>query len=190
MKSLFHRKHKDQPSEPSTRDPDTPVNAAPPAPPPPVTATRHDGSPGVEDAQQHDVSPPGSLLPPEQGKSPERADDLPQPSEPVAVAETPISVFDEQPIDVATCIEEFTNKLVEMHSLFEAKIAYDSFKEKHIDRLHEELQSYKADILKTLTKPFIDGLIKMRYDVDRALRGLRKQALRSIDGGDVHAGRR
>lgn len=30
---------------------------------------------------------------------------------------------------------------------FNQKLAFDNFKEKQIDRLHEELQAYKADLL-------------------------------------------
>jgi hypothetical protein len=150
MKNLFRRNHKDQPSELSSQDADDPTNAAVPVPPP-VSATEHDGVSPAEDAEQErDLSPPRSSDPPEQQKSPERADAFPQTSEPVAATQTPISGSDEQPIDLAPLIEVLTNKLVEMRSLFEEKIAYDSFKEKQIDRLHEELQSYKADILKSL----------------------------------------
>jgi len=44
---------------------------------------------------------------------------------------------------------------------FNQKLAFDNFKEKQIDRLHEELQAYKSDLLLKATQPLIAAMIKL-----------------------------
>jgi hypothetical protein len=57
--------------------------------------------------------------------------------------------------------------------VFERKLAFDGFKEKQIDRLHEELQSYKGDLLRKATRPLLSALIKLHGDVIRLGNGVR-----------------
>ena len=46
---------------------------------------------------------------------------------------------------------------------FNQKLAFDTFKEKQIDRLHEELQGYKSDLLLKATQPLIAAIIKLHW---------------------------
>ena len=42
-----------------------------------------------------------------------------------------------------------------MLDAFDQKLAFDNFKEKQIDRLHEEMQGYKNDLLLKAARPLI-----------------------------------
>ena len=58
---------------------------------------------------------------------------------------------------------------------FNQKLAFDTFKEKQIDRLHEELQGYKSDLLLKAAQPLIAAIIKLHSDVGRLIRGISRE---------------
>jgi len=50
---------------------------------------------------------------------------------------------------------------------FEGKLAYDRHKDQQIDRLHDELQEHKKDLLARTTRPWVHGLIRLHDDLGR-----------------------
>jgi molecular chaperone GrpE len=58
---------------------------------------------------------------------------------------------------------------------FNQKLAFDNFKEKQIDRLHEELQDYKSDLLLKAAQPLITAMIKLHADVGRLISGISRE---------------
>ena len=58
---------------------------------------------------------------------------------------------------------------------FNQKLAFDTFKEKQIDRLHEELQGYKSDLLLKAAQPLIAAMIKLHADVGRLISGISRE---------------
>lgn len=58
---------------------------------------------------------------------------------------------------------------------FEAKIAYDSTKQDQIDRLHEELQKYREDIVSRAARPLVNGMIRLYYDTGKLLFALQSK---------------
>jgi len=57
---------------------------------------------------------------------------------------------------------------------FDQKLAVDSHKEKQIDRLHEELQAYKADLVAKAIRPMTSALIKVHAGAVRTTEALSK----------------
>jgi molecular chaperone GrpE len=58
---------------------------------------------------------------------------------------------------------------------FNQKLAFDNFKEKQIDRLHEELQGYKSDLLLKAAQPLIAAMIKLHTDAGRLIIGISQE---------------
>ena len=58
---------------------------------------------------------------------------------------------------------------------FNQKLAFDNFKEKQIDRLHEELQGYKSDLLLKAAQPLIAAMIKLHADAGRLIIGISQE---------------
>lgn len=67
-------------------------------------------------------------------------------------------------------LDSIEDKLNKIHSDFESKIKYDSAKEKIIDRLHNELQSHKDDLISSLLRPIFMDIIEVIDDTNRLLR--------------------
>ena len=61
------------------------------------------------------------------------------------------------------------NKLDEVLFFFKDKILYDKTKEKQIDKLHAELQTYKQDVVFKATKPLISSVIYIYDDMDKMI---------------------
>jgi molecular chaperone GrpE len=55
---------------------------------------------------------------------------------------------------------------------FNDKIAYDKFKDEQVRRLHDELQSYKSDLLTRAIQPFVMGMIMIHEDIGKALESI------------------
>jgi len=87
--------------------------------------------------------------------------------------------------DVSTVLEdqdrdlELSNeddaRFERLEKLLEARFANDRFREEQITRLHEELQSYKKDLLARVTHPLIHGLIRLHDDLTRATEALQER---------------
>jgi molecular chaperone GrpE (heat shock protein) len=76
------------------------------------------------------------------------------------------------PTDLSSVLLGLEARLLEV---FERKIAFDAVKEKQIDRLHDELQLYKSDLLQKATRPLLSVLIKLHGDVIRLITGIKQQ---------------
>lgn len=65
----------------------------------------------------------------------------------------------------------------ELLDRFDKKLAYDTFKEEQISRLHAELQEYKQDLLARAVRPLVLGIVRLHGDLDRIVTALRQQEL-------------
>jgi hypothetical protein len=74
--------------------------------------------------------------------------------------------------DLASLLSKMEARLLEA---FDQKLAFDNFKEKQIDRLHEELQGYKTDLLLKAAQPLIAAMIKLHADVSRLIGGISRE---------------
>lgn len=62
-------------------------------------------------------------------------------------------------------LEAVENILSRLSQDFEGKLKYDIHKEKIIDKLHQELQEYKQDLMKKLVLSFVLDVIKLADDI-------------------------
>jgi molecular chaperone GrpE len=63
--------------------------------------------------------------------------------------------------------DSLASGLASLLEAFESKLAYDGHKNQQIDRLHDELQEHKKDLLARTTRPWIHGLIRLHDDLGR-----------------------
>ncbi len=70
------------------------------------------------------------------------------------------------------CLKAMERQLLES---FEQKLAYDAFKEKQIERLHNELQEYKRGLADSLLLPLIQQLVRYVDQIPRHIEALRKK---------------
>jgi len=68
------------------------------------------------------------------------------------------------------CVEESSQ---ELRKAFADKLAFDHHKEKQIDSLHAELQSYKRDLLARATQPLVSGLVRLHDSFGRMAEHMR-----------------
>jgi molecular chaperone GrpE (heat shock protein) len=79
--------------------------------------------------------------------------------------------------EMQTCFAETVGQI--LHA-FEQKLVYDRGKEEQISRLHEELQTYKANLLAKTNRPFIIGLIRMHDDLAKVGQDIRQRETESL----------
>lgn len=70
-------------------------------------------------------------------------------------------------VRLARLEEALASGLASLREVFEGKLAYDRHKDQQIDRLHDELQEHKKDLLARTTRPWIHGLIRLHDDLGR-----------------------
>ncbi len=70
------------------------------------------------------------------------------------------------------CVKAMQRQLLES---FERKLAYDSFKERQIERLHNELQEYRRGFAESLLLPLIQQLVRYIDQIPRHIEALRKK---------------
>ena len=58
---------------------------------------------------------------------------------------------------------------------FEAKLAYDATKQIQIDRLHEELQQYRKDLITRTVRPLVNGVIRHHDNIGKLISALRSK---------------
>lgn len=71
--------------------------------------------------------------------------------------------------DISQWLAGIASQITSLQAAFDHKIRYDHGREAIIDRLHAEIQEYKADIALKLVKPFALGLIELYDDVGKTL---------------------
>jgi hypothetical protein len=85
------------------------------------------------------------------------------------------SEADSAPKSQADLSAQLSNLEARLLDAFNQKLAFDTFKEKQIDRLHEELQGYKSDLLLKAAQPLIAALIKLHADAGRLISGISRE---------------
>jgi molecular chaperone GrpE len=55
---------------------------------------------------------------------------------------------------------------------FQEKLAFDATKEKQIDRMHDELQRYRSDLVAKATRPVLNSLVRLHDDMGKVLDAL------------------
>ena len=93
----------------------------------------------------------------------------------VANTEEGGSEADSSPRPQADLSALLSNLEARLLDAFNRKLAFDTFKEKQIDRLHEELQGYKSDLLLKAAQPLIAAIIKLHSDVGRIISGISRE---------------
>lgn len=77
--------------------------------------------------------------------------------------------YDIGQVQILEAIQSLSGKLAALHQGFESKIKYDASKEKMVDTLHKELQSYREDLHFKILRPVIMDLISMHDDMSSLL---------------------
>lgn len=83
-----------------------------------------------------------------------------------------------------TSIEKVLSEIQLLKHDFEAKLKYDAHKEATIDKLHNELQSYKNDIIAKAVKPILMDIIII-IDDNLALIERNKEKMETSNEGDL-----
>jgi molecular chaperone GrpE (heat shock protein) len=76
-------------------------------------------------------------------------------------------------LDLSAGLRQILDQLVLLQRDFEGKLKYDAHKDKVIDRLHDELQEYKQDLLKKHLLTVILDVIKIADDIRKWLHHFR-----------------
>lgn len=87
--------------------------------------------------------------------------------------------------DLSTSLSK---QIATLQTMLETRFTVDGHKDKIIDRLHEELQLYKNDLVSQVLKPVLTDLIRLHDDMSKILRDLKdkptyevKDVLRSLE---------
>jgi molecular chaperone GrpE (heat shock protein) len=116
--------------------------------PPAVIDAEHEGFDTPIDVSEDDAIPPENLPP----------DELPG-------MEVAPSISDHSPIDLHHHFEAIQAQLVQLRDEFSGKIKYDEHKDEIIDKLHQELQEYKQDIVKKHILSIVLDVVKVADDI-------------------------
>lgn len=74
---------------------------------------------------------------------------------------------------VGACLEQLLTEGVErIMCVLNEKHARDCFREAQVDRLHEELQQYKTDLIGKAVRPVLQSLIRLHDDMGKVLEAL------------------
>lgn len=73
--------------------------------------------------------------------------------------------------------ERLSRELAQLREWVEDRFALDRFREEQIDRLHQELQTYKQDLLARVQRPLLMGLIRIHNDLGRSVAAVRGRPL-------------
>ena len=80
------------------------------------------------------------------------------------------SQAEDVPADVAAKIDEGVNRILEA---FEEKLKYDAAKQQAVDRLYDELQGHRADLVGQAARPFIFGMIRHHTEIGKLVTAIR-----------------
>lgn len=67
-------------------------------------------------------------------------------------------------------VAEMQKEVQQLQRSFDAKIAYDSGKERIIDKLHGELQSYREGLHAKILRPVLTDMVRLHNDLSRVVR--------------------
>ena len=68
---------------------------------------------------------------------------------------------------------------------FDEKIRYDATKQQAIDRQHEELVGYRADLVARAARPFVYGMIHHHAQIGKLVAGVRDKAVAEMPSTEV-----
>lgn len=74
---------------------------------------------------------------------------------------------DVTPQAVSSIAEQIAQILQDLRADFQAKIQYDTSKDRMIDSLHRELQQYREDFALKMLEPLLNDLVQLYDDIDR-----------------------
>lgn len=115
-------------------------------------------------------------------KSPPRDEDMPNIKACLAEDAIKLGNKNKETISTITVVDEtnierlFEKGLNKILTAFEAKLAYDKTKQTQIDRLHEELQQHRGDLLARTIRPLAHGMIRLHDDIGKLLSTLRMKS--------------
>lgn len=95
-------------------------------------------------------------------------------------SESELNMQENNSVSKDELIDILEEKITEVLNAFEHKLAYDTTKDKQIDRLHDELQHYKRDLIAKTNRPLVNGMIKMFDDSDKLIGNLRKKSVEEL----------
>ncbi|MEO6889178.1 MAG: nucleotide exchange factor GrpE [Ktedonobacteraceae bacterium] len=101
-----------------------------------------------------------------------------QSSQPADIADEETQYFLVPENSEATLGSMMQQMIEEMHLLhqdFETKIKYDASKERQVDSLHNELQSYRAGLHFKILRPLVLDLISMHDDLSRLVESVSRE---------------
>jgi molecular chaperone GrpE (heat shock protein) len=81
--------------------------------------------------------------------------------------------------------ERFARELAELRQRFDDRLVYDRFKEEQVSRLHEELQTYKQDLLARASRPILQGVIRLYGDLGKTVAALRARPPAEVAAADL-----
>ena len=88
-------------------------------------------------------------------------------------ANVPGPAFDHPPSnDIPTLLVGIEQRILDA---FEQKLAFDASKEKQINRLHEELQGYRSDLVAKAVRPVLQSMIRLHDDFGKVLDALERE---------------
>ena len=87
----------------------------------------------------------------------------------------PSDVGQQDSVDVAINIQQLMGEVQRLREDFETKVKYDESKERMIDTLHKELQSYREGLHFKILYPVFMDLINMYDDLERILENVATQ---------------
>jgi molecular chaperone GrpE len=97
----------------------------------------------------------------------------------VALSDVPSSIVNDGETGEADSLADLSAMLSNLQErlldAFDQKLAFDAFKERQIDRLHEEVQGYKSDLLLKAARPLIAAMIMLHADIGRLISGISRE---------------
>lgn len=122
------------------------------------------------DPEMSDGVPPSAA----EAASPEIVEDMPETARSAGTAEA--AALPEEPPGRESpppaphpVLTDILTQIKQLQSDFETKLKYDAHKEVIVDRLHQELQAHKRDLLGDLMKPLLLDLIALYDDFDKLI---------------------
>jgi len=167
---------------PAGQEPTDFLDAQPPAEPSPDDrALPAEAEPAEDDAElayaDHEAAgseaPLGIEAPQRRAGDPEAEAVSEHASEEAAVFGALPSEDTDADLDLSACLRQIQDQLLLLQRDFEGKLKYDAHKDKVIDRLHDELQEYKQDLLKKHLLTVILDVIKIADDIRKWLHHFR-----------------
>ena len=93
----------------------------------------------------------------------------------------------EEVVEASTCRDDDDEELSRVEAViqagvesilkaFDAKLAYDASKQVQVDRLHEELQQHRSDLVTRAARPLVRGMVRLHDDIGKLVSALRAKS--------------